>query len=340
MLSVDWSDVQEVLIIHHNDMDGHFSAYIAKEYAKNEHNINDIQYIEVNYSSDRLKSLYNKNLTNSMIIIVDYSPSIEDIASFFCHNKTIKTRHIIWIDHHITAIEKFSRLYPKFYNVPGLRTVDKICAAELTYLYLYKNIQNVSRDPFKPSYINSSNKENIRYDIPEEMVNLATVGDYDTFRVNTKEMHMFNLYFRTYEPEFKLNEETDNFFKYMLNSDNFDDIIQIGQTMKDYVDSNNKAILRKCGFAGVLRKFEDISCICVNTHMNSTIFDSVKDDYEVGIVFSYDGNKRRMFYTVYRLNMNPDRFISCAKIAESYGGGGHERAAGFSTSGVLEIKPL
>ena len=344
MISINWNEINKVYIIHHDDMDGKFAAYVTKQYCEVEKNINDIEYIEANYTFNPLEPFYHKDLSNSLIFIVDYSTSVEAMVCLF-RNVTVKERNIVWIDHHISAIDKFSRLYPKIHNIPGLRCSDEFCGAELAYLYLYENVKNVSRDPFTPSYIKDSRevtRKNLTDLIQESsMSTLSIVGDYDTFRSNVlTNAHAFHLYFRTYCPEFKNSNECTEFFNIVLNKDNLDDIIRDGKIMKDYVDANNKFILDTIGCKSILRKFEDIEIIAVNTNMkNSTVFDSVKDDYEVGIVYHYNAKIGRMLYSLYRLNKNPDRFISCAKIAESFGGGGHERSAGFSTSGILELKP-
>ena len=343
MTSINWSDINKIYIIHHDDMDGKFAGYVVKQYCETVREITDIEYIEANYSSNPLQNLYDKDLSNALIFIVDYSTSVEAMVCLF-RNATVKERNVIWIDHHISAIDKFNRLYPRIYNIPGLRISDELCGAELTYLYLYENVKNISRDPFVPNYIKDS-KEVTRNNLvtlieESDMSTLGIVGDYDTFRVNSEDAQAFHLYFRTYCPEFRISNECDEFFNIVLNKDNLDSILKDGKIMKDYVDSNNKFILDTIGCKSTLRKFEDIEIIAVNTNMrNSTMFDSVKDDYEVGVVYHYNAKIGRMLYSLYRLNKNPERFISCAKIAESFGGGGHERAAGFSTSGVLELKP-
>ena len=86
-----------------------------------------------------------------------------------------------------------------------------------------------------------------------------------------------------------------------------------------------------------LRKFENIECIAINScARSSTIFKSVHNDYEVGLVFNYiEIPERKMEFSIYRLGKNKDKDIDVSKIAQSFGGGGHHDASGFATNGTL-----
>jgi hypothetical protein len=44
-----------------------------------------------------------------------------------------------------------------------------------------------------------------------------------------------------------------------------------------------------------------------------------------------------MWYKLWRLGLEPEKKINCAKIAESYGGHGRESYGEFRTSGQLEV---
>lgn len=68
--------------------------------------------------------------------------------------------------------------------------------------------------------------------------------------------------------------------------------------------------------------FERLSCIVCNIGMvSSKLFESLDKDYDILIKYVFDGNQ----YIVSLYSKNVD----VSEIAEKYGGGGHEGAAGF-----------
>jgi len=117
-------------IFYHNDADGkcaaHVIAYIFHHTLEN--NIED--YIEINYGMDFPLKLIEED---EDVFIVDYSIELEVMDKLLDI-----TSNIFWIDHHITAIEKYIN-YP--HNLQGLRNVE-YSGCVLTYIYLY----NVSFD--------------------------------------------------------------------------------------------------------------------------------------------------------------------------------------------------
>jgi hypothetical protein len=47
-----------------------------------------------------------------------------------------------------------------------------------------------------------------------------------------------------------------------------------------------------------------------------------------------------MWYKVWRMGKEPDKHISCKKIAEAYGGHGTDNYGEFKTCGQLEVLPI
>ena len=65
--------------------------------------------------------------------------------------------------------------------------------------------------------------------------------------------------------------------------------------------------LKRLGFPCRIRKFDDVHAIAVNTaEKGSFIFETVKNNYEVGIVFALNA-KGKMEYSIYRLGENPEK---------------------------------
>ena len=87
-------------IIYHNDNDGYCSAAIAYKFYSESKIFDKIELIEMDYD----KVFPIETITKSeTIVIVDFSLSEEMWLKLF-----EKTDNIIWIDHHKSAIEKYT----------------------------------------------------------------------------------------------------------------------------------------------------------------------------------------------------------------------------------------
>ena len=107
----------------HDDLDGKCSAAIVRRRYPNE----SISFIPMQYNHRIDINLIEKNET---IYIVDFSFKPEVMEEIFKI-----TFHVIWIDHHKTAIEyKYSR------NVDGIRRTDS-AACKLTWEYCFPDIE-------------------------------------------------------------------------------------------------------------------------------------------------------------------------------------------------------
>jgi oligoribonuclease NrnB/cAMP/cGMP phosphodiesterase (DHH superfamily) len=86
----------------HSDADGRAAAAIVyKYYIREERTLEDFQFIGINYD---VPFPFDKIVNNELVIIVDFS--LQNKGDF-TKLKQI-TSNIIWIDHHITAINKHS----------------------------------------------------------------------------------------------------------------------------------------------------------------------------------------------------------------------------------------
>jgi nanoRNase/pAp phosphatase (c-di-AMP/oligoRNAs hydrolase) len=99
------------------------------------------------------------------------------------------------------------------------------------------------------------------------------------------------------------------------------DEVAIGQLVTQHRVRTNKELMKDWAFE---TKFEGFTCLAVNSHGNSRIFDSIdKAQYDILMTFMFDGCK-------YQISLYTTKDIDVSEIARKCGGGGHKQAAGFS----------
>lgn len=282
---------------YHNDLDGRCAGAIVAQYTNN---YNKEDFFEVDYVMELpLDKVHNEE----DIWFVDYSFKENTL---WVLDKLINEKmcRVFWIDHHTLSINlennnKFAK------SIWGIRQ-DGISGAALTYMYCYnKKFEDI------PYYI-------------------KLVSDYDCWQYK-------------YEPDttyFKIGIEANDFdaldtiWKGLFNEDlfNFTDtnfineILEIGKVIKNYIDSDNTYYREHFSYES---EIDGHKCMVVNKKTNSWVFGEKYNEYPLVIVWVFDGSK--FTYSIFSSNKD----IDCSKIAESYGGGGHKGAAGFSSEELL-----
>jgi oligoribonuclease NrnB/cAMP/cGMP phosphodiesterase (DHH superfamily) len=205
---------------------------------------------------------------------------------------------LVWIDHHITAIESLSDYSDK---IKGLRRVG-IGACQLTYEYLF-----------------DSNK------IPKVVKLLA---EYDVWNHSDEDTLPLQsgLFSLPNHPEYNFD-----LWKYIIFEENNNDVIQNiidrGKLFLEFEDFKNKSIVQSTMFEA---KFEGFKFICANAvGVNAKLFDSVWDDdrYDGMLILSF--RKDKWVISMFTPPHKTDK-IDLSIIAKKYGGGGHKGACGFS----------
>jgi len=96
--------------------------------------------------------------------------------------------------------------------------------------------------------------------------------------------------------------------------------IRQGEACLRYRNNYYESLIKAWSFRTV---FEGYKAIAINAgSVSSQLFDSVKDDFDIMIPFVFDGRK-------YTVSLYTKKDIDVSEIAVKYGGGGHEKAAGF-----------
>ncbi len=287
---------------YHVDADGKCSAYWVRMACENR-NIkwekND--FYKINYGMSFPIEIIKQD---ELVFIVDYSIQPDEMLELLNI-----TSNVIWIDHHITAIEKYEN-FP--YKIQGIRK-NGTAACMLTYCYFKMVDEN-----FKPI------KKNIfTYitDIPYFTRLLADWDVWEFFYGEDTSLFQAGFNLNTFEP---WEEEWDNL------CNNEQEYIDKGKIVLQYRDNYAKSYCKAKGFA---TEFEGYKVYAMNIGLiNSEWFKSVNtEEYDFVMPFSYNGKEKKWNYSMYTIKED----IDVAKIATKYGGGGHKQAAGFNHEMLL-----
>lgn len=324
---------------YHTDSDGFCSAYWVLRYCQKMDIANiPSDFMKINYG---WKFPFDTISENELVFIVDFSIEPSDMT------KLLKiTQNVVWIDHHITAITKY-----KDYNVhiAGIRTDQKIAGCMLTYIFMKGLTYNNSWSPtFKKMLENNDIFKCENNGFPEIFIDSSIIENY--LEITTDYINMAPKFTRLISDhdvwEYKYGDDT-KYFQLALRSEslaqdpsnsfwhnleNFpmktEDMINVGECMDIYKTSFDSSYVKRLGFdAHIEHNGKKYKCKVVNIALcNMSLFDSITDksDYDIFVIFSFDGKRGMYRYTLYSSK------IDVSKIAFSFGGGGHKGGAGFS----------
>lgn len=270
---------------YHIDMDGKCSAAIVNlwDFARSA-GLSSVakDYIPINYNMTFPFSIVSEN---EEVVIVDFSLKEEDFVKLIAI-----TPNIIWIDHHITAIEKANKI-PAIKALKGIRR-DGTAGCELTWEYFFKGKQ-------APWIV-------------------QLLGDYDVWAFKYgAQTKLLQAGIRLYD-----TKPTDNnWFNWFRNKDNaVDKLIKEGEIVCQYQKNHHAGLIKAWSF---FTEFEGYKIVACNVgSASSLLFDSVEEDYDIMVPFCFDGIQ-------WTVSLFTKKDIDVSKIALKYGGGGHKKAAGF-----------
>lgn len=289
----------KVLIIYHRvDFDGVFSALIAKKY-----------YSEVeNVIVDTFGYTYNDDLPNfnlqpfnvDKLVLVDISFPADIMLDLL---EKYGPDNIEWIDHHITAIND-SEKYGYSNGLPGLRMLGR-GACELCWKYYFDNSLNTL-----PLLIRRLSDYDVWYKESTEIWNNSVIPIQLGIR------SLFGVKLGNLDPDQVFTPE-------FLNK-----VIQTGKPIHDYLLGKWKSSIANSSFdITVAGSYKGIAII--SPEFNSSMFESVRDDYQVFCIVS--PQRKTGMYSC-SLYSEPDGRLGDFQLGqylkENYGGGGHPTAAG------------
>ncbi len=268
---------------YHSDIDGKCAGAIVKRHRSEDDNTySSGDYISIDYKDD---FPFDKIEKHEKVFIVDFS--LQKPGDF---TKLLEiTDDVVWIDHHISAIEK----HQEHSGLIGIRDIA-FSGCELTWMYLFG-------DQLMPTAVEYAGRYDV-WDFSEhgEILNefQAGIGLYD-------------------------NEPEDAIWQWLLQDNKkLPELMTRGETALLYRRKFNAELIKDFAFYA---NFEGYRAVCCNAgRANSQLFDSVKEDYDIMLAFVTLGCKQ---WKVSIYTKRDD--IDCSKIATKYGGGGHKGAAGF-----------
>ena len=284
--------------LHHTDADGKCAAYWVSDYY-NDKNPEDFIMIDYGMDIDWLSKIEE----NEKVFIVDFSLEPDDMRKLLQ-----KTKDVTWIDHHITAIQKYNDFETE---IPGLR-YNGIAGCVLTYCYLY--------------CMGCGKKEFDSETMPLKAPWATTyIGDHDVWEYKYgKDTAHFKLGLDAYSD--KLNPTNSIWDDLNDNIDLVNELIDDGLVIEQYRDAIGTRARDMYGFE---YDFEGHTALCLNNVFGgSEWFTDAIHNYDLVCAFLLmkDGKWEYSLYS---------EKIDVSKIAKKYGGGGHPGASGFVTDELI-----
>lgn len=317
--------MKTTVIYHRADFDGIFCREIAKKF------LPEAELIGWDYGDAKIDPL---TLPKGIIYILDLSP--ECLEGTQNGEVLLRDRDLIWIDHHKSAIEKFSP------EIPGYR-IDGVAACRLTWQWFtcrtgnnYRSIMQWS--PHKEGFVNRTVSEPL-------VVRLA--GEYDIWDKRDPRAELFQHGLRS-------RELTDFDWAQMLSTErpSFEEIEKLvamgvwdllepdgtfvnatlcgllegGKVLQYSQTRSNESVIKEIGFTF---EWEGLTFLgCNASRYNSHLFTAgLKPEHDGCFGFKWTGKDWSV--SLYGVPGKPD--IDLSQIAVKYKGGGHKQACGFRT---------
>jgi oligoribonuclease NrnB/cAMP/cGMP phosphodiesterase (DHH superfamily) len=268
----------QTICLHHNDADGRASAAIVRRALGK-----GVAFFEMNYGEP---VPWEAARQAKRIIVVDFSLQKEEML------RMAELGELIWIDHHISAINEFSQISKHW---SGLRDTRE-AACVLTWKYFF---------PDQP--------------VPRGIV---LISDRDAWHWVEEETGPFDegLYQKDTDPS------NDELWEPLLEDDPqaVADLVSRGSILREARLNNIRRKVDQYGFPVV---FEGHRVLAINTRGNGDIGAYVRDlgyDMAYCYVDNCQNNTLMTFVGLYSSK------VDVSKIATKFGGGGHRGASGFS----------
>ena len=202
-----------------------------------------------------------------------------------------------WIDHHVSVINEYEE-FMKTGDYKPLKGIRKIgtAAIKLTWEYYFPEIQT-----------------------PEGVELLAL---NDLFMLSDPRVRPFEYAFQS----MGVNPPTDEIWETLFNNEiNINDVVDKGNAILSWIKIRNYRLVRNMAFES---EYMGYKCICANMPQGySEFFDSIPNVENYDFMCNFMMNKKNTFnLSFYTAKENVD----VSKIAASFGGGGHMKAAGAS----------
>lgn len=338
--------MNKLVSFYHNDMDGKASGYCVYEYFSRPWSIggNLNNYIMKTYDDPFKMDIIDKD---TIVFISDLSftkATFKDLVEI-CN----RAEYVVWIDHHQSSkelIESNVEGFNKLTNLISLVSMDA-CGALLTYALSNMPKDSIFASAGKPNMIKfhyDGANQRCKISISDTVLNFSNfifiplwlfyIDDYDRFVHSSPYSSLFILgcdqndttLIRKENIEGNLVPHINEFWcDLSTNTKYTDEYITNGKIIMSYLES------RYAREAVSLFEFtlpDGTTLICKNAKGNSWNFGKEYYKYPAVCIFSYDGKSGLWKHSIYARENG--KYFNSAKFAETFGGGGHAGAAGFS----------
>ena len=290
----------KTIVLHHSaDLDGKLSARLCLRKYPGAY-LQGINYGFKNFNWHDIDE-------HTRVVMVDFCL---EPWSMMVHMQE-KAKEFIWIDHHKTSIaEDEKHVVAGHKKIKGIRQVG-LAGCELTWNYFF----------------------------PTELIPTAVqlLGRYDVWDFTDSRVQPFQMGMRTIS-----HEPTSDIWEKLLGpesiaEDTVINIVRDGEIIVRYKKLQDTLYVKMLSFLTLISpKGMDCSyrVIACNAAMNnSQLFDSIWDGNKYDIMASFHRrNDQQWSVSLYTKHDH----IDCSAIAATFGGGGHQKAAGF----VVEKLPF
>lgn len=287
-----------ILIFSHDDNDGLCSAAVAYRELKDRYD-EDIICVEMEYGKHTPS--YVDIEKASKVYILDFS---FDKQSFNNIINAVGRDNVIWIDHHITAIEK----HPEYADLAGTRR-EGTSGCLLTWQY------------FHPAT-----------DIVPYVVKL--VNDWDIWKMEFGEETMNFHEYTTNMPE--ISDVKGPFWDYLLSLNKCDPemsaILYEGLKNRNMMFHKIRKMVHEIGYP-IRIEFDGKEYSCFKVNSTFTDHTSICGDYineEMGYDIAWITYRKRLNDSLVRINQMRSKVVDVSKIAVTKGGGGHPNSSGWT----------
>lgn len=287
---------KRIVVFHHNDNDGIFSATLVKEYFDRFKNIN---FVLCDYVNNVPKEEDIKD--DDIVFIVDYKLNYPIFN--YCVKKAKCT---IWVDHHETSINEINTMKNLYVSEEKYNTVKVFCSsAKSATALIYELIDGA---------------------LPINKLTIKLIDMYDRWVDPNNPLPFYlNSFTGISSDIFVSNKESCNTVKNLLYSteEELKKYVDIGQQFYQLNETKNKLV---CTNFSKMTSFKGYNnCIVIKGHGNSLLFGTDISKYDICIVYfrTFTGKYKYSLFTA-------NDAIDVSKIAEAYNGGGHKKAAGFT----------
>jgi hypothetical protein len=309
--------MKTTVIYHRADFDGIFCREIARKF------LPGAEFIGWDYGDKKIP------LPEGTTYILDLSPaSLENLPE---HTALMLDNPIIWIDHHKSAIEKYSS------EIPGYR-IDGVAACRLAWQWFALHAAWDPREQHPPGDL--PNKQDFVERKVSEPLAVRLAGEYDIWDKRDPNAELFQHGLRSQEIsenlwELLLVPHKIEFEKADIGTVAVVALLERGEAIQYATTRSNESVIKEIGFTF---QWEGLTFLgCNASRYNSHLFTAgLTPEHDGCFGFKWTGNEWSV--SLYGVPGKPD--IDLSQIAVKYGGGGHKQACGFRAKQLPFLKDM